>query len=204
MPGNKPVFLLKAGLSLILASTSPRRIQLLSSLGIPFTTFSPKAEEPAPIKGEDPGEFSLRCAILKNHACKNADAAILSADTIVSINGQILGKPVDDRQAMEMLSLLNGRTHTVFTSFCLRLPDSTEKKAICQAKVTFANWTKQVLQGYAASGECLDKAGAYAIQGKGVFLVSHIEGSWTTVVGLPMSELIGTMLGLNIILPIDS
>lgn len=202
MSEENPVFTLIHPFSLVLASTSPRRIQLLASLGLPFTTFSPEAEEPKPFPGENPGQFSLKCAILKNHACGVKNSVILSADTIVAIREQILGKPDDSKDALEMLRLLNGQTHAVYTSFCLRLPDDAERHSICRSDVSFAHWPDSVLKAYVHSGECLDKAGAYAIQGRGIFLVNRIDGSWTTVVGLPIAELVSELLNLGIISPL--
>ena len=164
MPAGKSVFMARE--KLVLASTSPRRKQLLESLGIPFTAFSPNVAEPEPEPFEAPGEFSLRCAELKNRACEISDAVVLSADTIVSIDGKILGKPENDTEALAMLHRLNGRTHTVFTSFCLRGFNNRMHSEICSASVTFAKWPEETLLAYVNTGECLDKAGAYAVQGR--------------------------------------
>lgn len=202
---DKAIFTLAADQQLILASTSPRRRQLLETLGVPFTLFSPSIDEPTPQKDASPADFALDCACLKNDECRRAlrdPAAVVSCDTIVAIDNIILGKPENPQEALEMLARLNGREHTVFSCFCLALVSGMRVTAQCEAQVKFHLWSEKVLASYAASGESLDKAGAYAIQGKGAFLTESIRGSWTTVVGLPMAELTAALLEHGVIIPV--
>lgn len=200
-------FKLAAGKTLVLGSTSPRRRQLLENLGTPFSILSPGIEEPEPAPKENPADFALACARLKNRACvpfAEKSATIITADTIVVIDNQILGKPANEEEALAMLRMLNGATHTVFTCFCIRLANGLEISGKYHSSVSFRKWPQEVLAAYAASGEPLDKAGAYAIQGRGVFLVASIDGSWTTVVGLPMAEITACLLQNKVILPVPA
>lgn len=198
------IFTLASDARLALASTSPRRRKLLDYLGLPFVCIEPRGGEPSPEPGESPGDYALRCAIRKNVSCRFAlrePAVILSADTVVSIDDVTLGKPRDKKSAFEMLVRLNGREHLVFTSFYMHLPDGAETSRICKAHVKFRKWPEDVLKAYAESGECLDKAGGYAIQSKGVFLTESIDGSWTTVMGLPMAEVTAALLDYGVMRP---
>lgn len=198
------IFKLAPGENLVLGSTSPRRRQLLKNLGVPFSLLSPGIEEPEAESGEDAADFALACARLKNHACATIaekTATIITADTIVVIDNQILGKPDNVEEALAMLLKLNGATHVVHTCFCIRLRNGVEITRKCHSAVRFHKWPRQALAAYAASGEPLDKAGGYAIQGQGVFLAAAIDGSWTTVVGLPMAEITACLLENKVILP---
>lgn len=200
----KAVFKMSQGQELILASTSPRRKELLAAIGLPFSIFSPRITEPAARSQQNPGEYALLCARLKNEACQKAckgNATILSADTIVAIGDKILGKPANAGMALDMLEMLNGKTHTVHTAFCLHFADGAETAGQCKALVTFRQWPKAVLAAYVATGEPLDKAGSYAIQSRGTFLADGIQGSWTTVVGLPMAEVTSALLERGVIIP---
>lgn len=197
------VFTLTEGQRIILASTSPRRRELLGNLGVPFSTFSPAIQEPRPEPAQSPADYALKCAILKNNSWSSPEAGVvLSCDTIVVIDGKILGKPADMHEALTMLTTLNGRWHTVYSCFCLRLSTGALHTGKCEARVKFHHWPEAVLRAYAAKGESLDKAGAYAIQGSGTFLVEAIEGSWTTVVGLPMCEVTGALLDYGVLVPL--
>ncbi len=170
-------------------------------------------EEDSPIENEEPADYALRIAKTKamyGHSCvqamqekKNA-YVIIAADTVVSIEGIILGKPVDNADALRMLKMLSGKKHTVTTA--VHIIEVFENKenihSTAFAKETavhFANWSDEVLKAYANSKEPLDKAGAYAIQGKGSFLMSSIEGCWTNVVGLPINTLVEILLEKSII-----
>lgn len=204
-------FQLKTGLRLILASTSPRRKTLLESLGLPFTIFAPKAREPLPEPGERAPDFARRAALAKGRSCARelspwpgGETLILAADTIVSLGGEILGKPRHTREALAMLQKLNGKCHTVFTAFHLAIPDNPQKLDILEAsqsQVCFGQWPNEVLAAYAQCGEPLDKAGSYALQGRGAFLVERVEGSWTNVVGLPLAPIVGILLQNGLIAP---
>lgn len=181
---------------LILASASPRRRDLLRQAGITFSVIPSNTSE-AVQSGESPQEYALRVAgekardVWRNHA----GAWVLSADTIVEIDGEILGKPRDQTDGQRMLRLLSGHTHRVMTAFVLLDREGrihTERAVI--SRVTFKSLSEAQIRDYLATGEPLDKAGAYAVQGLGAALVEHVEGSYTNVVGLPMDEVL-TALG---------
>lgn len=197
-----PVFKLKAGLSLVLASTSPRREELLASSGLPFIIRAPAILEPEPEKDETPAAYTAKMAAAKGRAASplfpGKNVVIVAADTAVAIDDLVLGKPRDAAEAQKMLKTLNGRVHAVYTSVWLRPPNEeivfTEKSS-----VRFGHWPQTALAAYVATGEPLDKAGAYAVQGVGSFLVEAIEGSWTNVKGLPLSRLLAFLLAGGII-----
>lgn len=205
---SKPLFRLVPGLDLVLASASPRRRQFIEELGLPYTLACPHGVEPKPDQGESPVTYACRAARTKAHAAQASlslaerpRSLILAADTVVTLQGDILGKPQDDDYALSMLERLSGRSHEVISAVCLLLPtpntpSSTQSEKIFYDKchVHFHPWPAAVLTAYAATGEPADKAGAYAIQGQGAFLVEKIEGSWTTVVGLPVTMLVEMLL----------
>lgn len=171
---------------LILASTSPRRRELLSRLGIPFSTIAPHCDETL-LPAENPECTVKRLAQQKASAVfsEHTDAVVLGCDTIVAVDDMILGKPKDRNDSLRILRLLNGRSHFVFTGVCLMYA----QQVLCDVvatQVTFANFSDDILRNYANSGEGDDKAGSYAIQGMGAFLVQSITGSPTNVIGLPL------------------
>lgn len=182
------------GLRLRLASGSPRRRALLHDLGWEFDVCSPEVDE-RPCPGEAPERLCERLARLKAEAGAEGagkDALVLAADTIVVIDGRVLGKPTDREDARRMLSLLQGREHHVMTGVALRWSGRTIS-GVERTTVRFRQLTDAEVAAYAATGEGDDKAGAYAIQGKGALLVSAIEGDYFNVVGLPLCRL-GRML----------
>jgi len=184
--------------ALILASASPRRRELLSAGGVAFEVLPGPDAEPRPRAGEEPEAFALRAARAKAaSAARLAQARgrwILGADTIVTIDGKILGKPADRGDAVGMLELLQNRAHRVLTAFVLLSPEGREASAACVAtEVEFAPAGRERIEAYVAGGEPLGKAGAYAIQGEGAFLVRAVRGSYTNVVGLPMDEVLDAL-----------
>lgn len=202
--------LFRSKVPLILASASPRRKEMLSSLGMDFQIVASPSPEPKPLKGESPQNFALRCASAKGLACAIRPecgqlSAILAADTVVSLQDEIFGKPENPEHALAMLACLNGQTHQVFTAFYLNYFKDGQRYSYAQCEctdVTFANWPMEILATYAHSSEPADKAGAYAIQGEGSFLIKKISGSWTNVVGLPLEELAKALLKFNLIGPV--
>ncbi len=175
---------------LILASASPRRDELLKTLAIPFEVV-PSLVEETRVDGEGPSQAAIRLAELKAREVRGRypGRIVLAADTIVVLDGQMLGKPKDIGDAREMLSRLSGRLHVVITGFCLI--DGSSDREIARAVATEVKMKRisaAELEGYLSSGEPLDKAGAYAIQGTGAFLVEAITGSYSNVVGLPLAE----------------
>ena len=193
---------------LVLASGSPRRRALLESVGLTFRILPATCDEPRPLPGEDPRAYAARCAeaksrfVLTSMTDREAGTAVLSADTIVILRDEtgasILGKPRDKAEALAMLSRLSGRTHEVVTSCCLAM-DSHVECFDDMTEVTFAPWPRSVLEAYVESGDPLDKAGAYGIQGKGAFLVSRVSGSWSTVVGLPLNLVLERLLAAGVL-----
>ena len=152
-------------------------------------------EEARPLPGEAPDAYALRAARSKAENVRTRIAAG-AADTIVVLDGDILGKPASGADALAMLERLAGRVHTVITACCLW---PAEDRAPCAwfadaAHVRFAPWPRGLLGAYTATGDPLDKAGAYGIQGRGAFLADRIEGSWSTVVGLPVSRVVRALL----------
>ena len=184
----------KALCRVCLASGSPRRRALLKELGWDFETVSPDVDE-SPLSGERPEALCERLARLKAEAgAKTAgpEFLVLAADTIVVVDGRVLGKPAGREEACAMLRLLQGRAHEVMTGLALSLGKKL-LSAVERTIVHFRPLTEDEARAYAATGEGDDKAGAYAIQGKGALLVSAIEGDYFNVVGLPLCRL-GRML----------
>lgn len=172
--------------SLILASTSPRRAEILTSLGIPFTVASADIDE-TPRPGEVSGETAARLAAAKAAAvaARRPGAWVLAADTLVVLGEAVLGKPSDDAEAARMLTLLSGRDHRVVTGVCLLSSAGPGTTLTEWSRVRFANLSEEELAWYVATGEPRDKAGAYAVQGLGARFIESIEGSFTNVMGLP-------------------
>ncbi|MGE5396733.1 MAG: Maf family protein [Chitinophagales bacterium] len=175
---------------LILASTSPRRQQLLNNLGMHFEIIPPASGAEIEFTGGDPVTYAITLAC--NKANQVADVAVnrlvLAADTIVVKDGDILGKPESKQAAKEMLELLSGSVHQVITGLCLKKGDdsiTSFEKTI----VHFRELTADEIERYVDTGEPMDKAGGYGIQGKGALLVSYIEGCYYNVVGLPLTRL---------------
>lgn len=174
---------------LILASKSPRREELLRRAGFTFETRVSQIDE-IPQVGESAEEFTCRIACDKARAVAafaQPGNLVLGADTVVVVDGQILGKPAGPDDAARMVRQLAGRTHRVITGVCLVLvPDRVEALKTEVTLVTFVPLEEQEIQDYVQSGESMDKAGAYAIQGLASKFVARIEGSYSNVVGLPI------------------
>ena len=167
---------------LVLASGSPRRRQLLEMLGIPVLV-QPSAVQEIPLPREAPAAYARRLARDKARAVPGE--YVLGADTIVVVDGTILEKPADDREALDMLRRLAGRRHEVITAVCL-VADGIEHEALDTTAVYFRPADDVFLAAYVATGEPRDKAGAYGIQGFGAALVERIEGDFFGVMGLPV------------------
>lgn len=192
------MYRLKANKSLILASGSPRRQEFFNRLGLSFQVIAPDVVEDM-IPGEDPEQTVKRLAQRKAEAVSvSHGAAILAADTIVVLNREILGKPTDQQQARETLQLLSGQTHEVITGWCLRLADFCLVQT-CRSQVTFRPLSLNEIKAYAQSGEPFDKAGAYAIQGLAAGFVKQVAGSYSNIVGLPLSDVLEALLAYGII-----
>jgi len=175
---------------LTLASASPRRRELLATLGIDFSVIVPKIEE-TPKPGEKPCAFTERLAAEKAHAV-STDGLVIAADTIVVQKETILGKPTDAAHAREMLRALSGTVHEVITGVCIKNAARTVVFSV-GTQVVFRILEDREIEDYIATGEPMDKAGAYAIQGGAAHMVRSISGSYTNVVGLPLCELHETL-----------
>jgi len=186
---------------LILASKSPRRYELLKQMGLDFEVIPSGAVEDF-FNTESPREHVIRLAEAKARdvASKYPDHWVVAADTIVCINGSILGKPRGREEAVEMLRRLSGREHRVLTGFsvCRSGKGESDQEAV-QTVVKMKPLTSAEIAWYVQTGEPFDKAGGYAIQGIGSFMIESIQGSYTNVVGLPLCELIQTLNRLGAI-----
>lgn len=184
---------------IILASESPRRKQLLETLGIIFICIRPEIVEEIK-SGESARQTAERLARQKAEAIDmlNADNLIIAADTVVFCAGKILGKPNNEEEAYEMLSLLSGKSHEVISAVCLKKGFNESEVQSEITTVFFRNLSQEEILGYIATGEPFDKAGGYGIQGKGSVLVTRIEGCYFNVVGLPLSRLYEMLKKQNI------
>jgi septum formation protein len=175
--------------TVILASASPRRHELLTRIGVPFTVRAPDIDE-SPENGEMPVDYVRRVASAKAAAVAAAtDELVIAADTTVDLEMQILGKPVDGRDAESMLRRLSGRTHRVHTGVTVRR-NGQELAEVCTTLVTLVALDEAAIQWYVSTGEPMGKAGAYALQGAGAALVESVHGSVSNVIGLPMHVVI--------------
>ena len=178
-------------MSLILASASPRRRELLQQLGVEYRCEAADIDETR-LPGEKPADYVLRMAKEKALAVASrypggADA-VLAADTTVVVDEGVLGKPVDHFDGLAMLARLSGRTHTVLTGICLHTGSGECLARVVETGVSFVQLSREQCEAYLATDEPWDKAGAYAIQGLAGAFVSSIEGSYSNVVGLPLTE----------------
>jgi len=168
---------------LILASASPRRRDILALLGLSFDVVVSNIAEP--ITEDEPHIQAMRHALGKTAEIAETDALVIGADTIVVLNGRILGKPSDEVQARDYLSQLSGRDHEVLTGICVRYGDRYYTD-FAQSRVWFSELTETEIIEYIATRESMDKAGAYGIQGYGSQFIHHIEGCYFNVMGFPV------------------
>lgn len=170
---------------LILASRSPRRIELLSAAGISFETEDPDIDETCSLPAEDAvAVLSSRKAVAVG--ARNPGRFILAADTLVAVDGIPLGKPTGPADAIRMLHLLSGKTHQVFTGVSVLSPSGLICTECDRSDVTFCTIPEEEILSYVHSDEPLDKAGAYALQGRASLWISRLEGSYSSVIGLPL------------------
>ncbi len=177
--------------SIVLVSASPRRADLLRRAGLEFT-IRPSEVDETPFPGEAPGVLAERLARAKVLALPalSFPALAIGADTVVAVADAVLGKPKDRTEARQMLRQLSGRVHEVTTAMALRtLPEETIQCERAVSRVTFAPLSDREIDWYAGTGEGIDKAGAYALQGIGALFIESIAGSYTNVIGLPLDRL---------------
>ena len=186
---------------LVLASASPRRMTLLAQVGVTPDALRPSSIDETAERGEMPRGLVARLSRAKAEAARQqiandrelADAYILAADTVVSVGRKILMKPAHVEEATASLQLLSGRTHKVLTSVTLITPDDRVRTKIVDTRVRFKHLTRSEIESYIASREWRGKAGGYAIQGLAGCFVQRIIGSYTNVVGLPVTEVVGML-----------
>jgi septum formation protein len=187
------------GMPLILASASPRRKYWLEAMSIPFEVVAPAIDETA-LRGEGPDEMVMRLSKEKALAVAavNPGRWVLAADTTVALDQLILGKPENPSDAARMLQLIQGRCHCVHTGACLT-KDAEIHQLADTAKVHLRPLSKEQISWYVGTGEPMDKAGAYAAQGVAALFIERIEGSFPTVMGLPVERLGGLFFALGLI-----
>ncbi len=188
--------------SFILASSSPRRRELLAGVGLDFEVLAPQVPEHAR-DGEAPLDFAKRMAMEKAlYVCaqERRGRIVVGGDTVVSVSGEIFGKPRDEEDAFLMLQKLSGKTHEVITGFCVaRPPGDVLHLGATRTEVRMKSLDTEGMRRYIKTGEPMDKAGAYAIQGIGSCLVEWIKGSYTGVVGLPLFELVSVLSDMGVV-----
>ncbi|MFR5875406.1 MAG: Maf family protein [Eubacterium sp.] len=172
---------------IILASKSPRRRELLKYITTDFEATSSDVDETLP-DGISPSDAVMHLSKIKAEPLRNDNDIIIGADTVVSINGKILGKPCDEKEAEKMLKLLSGNVHSVFTGVTI-IKGESERTFYTETKVKFFELSDKEIEDYIKTGEPMDKAGSYGIQGYGSLLVEKIDGDYFNVVGLPISAL---------------
>ncbi len=183
--------------NIYLASSSPRRKELLTQVGIDFTVISPQCDESADIELPDElvEELSRRKSLaglemIKKMPDVSTDSIVIGADTVVAYDGIILGKPKDDINAFNMLKMLSGNTHEVYTGVTLTYLDGRAPVTFSErTEVTFYELTDKEIEDYISTAEPMDKAGSYGIQGYGATLVEKIHGDYFNIVGLPIARL---------------
>lgn len=190
---------------LVLGSGSPRRREMLSALRLPFQVLAADIDEERRA-GEPPLDYLTRIAAEKLQGVRArlgnaAHAAILVADTTVVIDGDVLGKPSDVADAVRLFSRIAGRVHQVFTRYAIGLPghDGVRLARTVETRVHIRAADSDEIRAYAATGEGLDKAGAYAAQGIGTFFIERVEGSYSNVVGLPACEVLSDLRALGLL-----
>ncbi len=176
--------------TIILASSSPRRKELLGRLGVPFTVIPSGAEEPPIEKSESPETYAGRLSSLKASTlyADHPGTVIIGADTVVALDGKVFPKPESASEAVQFLLELSGQTHSVITGVTV-LWDGHSVRFTTATDVTFRELDSALIEAYAATGDPLDKAGGYGIQTAGGLLVEEIRGDYDSVVGLPIAEL---------------
>lgn len=184
---------------LVLASASPRRLDLLRQAGIEPDRISPADLDETPLRDETPRQLALRLAEAKAAliAAVNPDSYVLGSDTVVALGRRVFGKPQDEAQARRMLSLLSGRAHRVLTAVAVRAPDGRAASRLSESKVTFKRFSVQDLDGLIGCGEWQGVAGGYRIQGRAAAVALSLQGSYTGIVGLPLYEALALLDGLG-------
>jgi septum formation protein len=195
------MFQVRDGDAIILASESVRRVDILRTLGVPFSIIPPDIDE-SRRQDESPKEYVLRISYDKAHKVGNhfPDKWVIGADTVVVHKNKILGKPKNEKEAFDMLRTLSGKWHKVITGFCvLNMLRKIAYRDAVETRVFMRDTLDHEIMRYIGTSEPLDKAGAYAIQGRAGYMVKEIKGSYTNVVGLPICEVAEVLLSLGVL-----
>jgi len=184
---------------LVLASSSPRRLELLRQVGIEPDLVDPADIDETPGRDETPRRLVTRLAVEKAKAvaARHPQAFILAADTIVAVGTRILGKPEDEADARRMITLLSGRAHRVMTGVALIAPGGKTASRLVESRITFKRITAQELETFIAGGDWTDASGAYKIHKLAGAFVTSLQGSYSSVVGLPLYETLNLLTGLG-------
>ena len=188
---------------LVLASASPRRLDLLRQIGLEPDAVEAAEIDEIPLKDETPRLLATRLAVAKAEkvAAAHAGSHVLGADTVVALGRRVLPKAETDAEVRECLQLLSGRAHRVLTGLCAIGPDGRRAKRLIESRLHFKHLTAAEIDGYVACGQGLGKAGGYAIQGRAGAFVIALQGSYSGVVGLPLYEAANLLTGLGYRLP---
>jgi septum formation protein len=183
---------------LVLASASPRRIELLALLGITPDRVDPADIDETPLKDETPSRLAARLAVSKAEAvaARSPDAVVLAADTVVAVGRRLLEKAADEAEAARFLKLLSGRNHRVFTGVAVAAGGRTVRRVV-DTRVSFKVLSEPEIAAYVASGEWRGKAGGYGIQGRAGAFVTRLVGSYPAVMGLPLLETVNLLNGVG-------
>jgi septum formation protein len=189
----------KAAATFVLASASPRRLELLRQIGLEPDAIEPADLDETPLADETPRRLALRLARAKAAAvaARRPDAYVLAADTVVALGRRLLGKPHDAADAARMLDLLSGRAHRVLTAIAAIAPGGRAGSRLSETRVQFKRLTRQEIDAYAGGGDWMGKAGGYGVQGPAGVFVTALNGSYTGVVGLPLYETRALLVGLG-------
>lgn len=192
---------MKSKIPLILASSSPRRVELLKEAGIMPEKIIPADIDETRLKGEKPGALVLRlaCEKARTVADQYPGHAVLAADTTVAVGRRIMEKPADEAEARHFLTLMSGRRHKVYGGICLITPDGGERSRVVTSVVQFKRLSETEIRHYLVSREWDGKAGGYAIQGLAAGFVSFLSGSYSNVVGLSLYDTINLLAGCGVI-----
>ncbi|MEO8114930.1 MAG: Maf family nucleotide pyrophosphatase [Phenylobacterium sp.] len=184
---------------LVLASASPRRLDLLRQIGLEPDAVAAAEVDESPLKDETPRRLALRLAAAKaaRVAGLEPQAHVLAADTVVAVGRRVLPKAADEAEVRSCLALLSGRAHRVLTGVAVAAPDGRRAQRLVESRLHFKRLTAHEIDAYVASGEGLGKAGGYAIQGRAGAFVMSLQGSYSAVVGLPLYESLGLLVGLG-------
>lgn len=188
---------LTARAPLVLASASPRRLDLLRQVGLEPDRIVPTDLDESPLRGETPRQLAVRLALAKAEAAAQLDAYVIGADTVVALGRRVFGKPEDEAQAGRMLGLLSGRAHHVLTGVAVRAPDGRLASRLSETRLRWKRLSAAEIGAVLESGEWRGVAGGYRIQGRAAGFTLELQGSYSGVVGLPLYETLALLEGLG-------